>query len=79
MRKGEKREGFLNVLRLARQLGGRHAVLVGIGVEPRKISFGMELTPEVKDMVLTVIEAVFEELEGCAIMAMREWIDHKWR
>lgn len=52
---------------------------MGIGVEPRKISFGMELAPEVKDMVLTVIEAVFEELEGCAIMAAREWTDQKRR
>jgi hypothetical protein len=68
--KRAKREGFFNLPRLAQRLGGRHAVLVGIGVEPRKISFGM---------VLTVIEAVFEELDGCAIMAMREWIDHKWR
>ena len=79
MPKGEKREGFLNVLRLARQVGGHHAVLVGIGVEPREISFGMELTPEVKGMVLTVIEAVFEELEGCAIMAAKEWVDQERR
>jgi len=54
--------GFLNVLRLARQLGGHRAYLTVIGVEPGEISFGMELTPEVKNVVPKVIEAVFEEL-----------------
>lgn len=32
--------------------------------EPKEISWGMELTPEVKAKVPKIIEVVFEELEG---------------
>ena len=52
---------FLDVLGMARQLGSRSDVVI-IGVEPKEVSWGMELTPEVKAKLPKVIEAVFEEL-----------------
>jgi hydrogenase maturation protease len=55
--------GLLEVLGMARQLGG-HGEVVIIGVEPKGISWGMELTPEVKGKVPKVIEVVFKELKG---------------
>ena len=55
--------GLLEVLGMARQLGGDPAVVI-IGVEPKKISWGMELTPEVEARLPRVIDAVFEELGG---------------
>jgi hydrogenase maturation protease len=54
--------GLLDVLLMSRQLGG-HAYVVIIGVEPKKIEYGLELTPKVKAAVPRVIQAVFEELE----------------
>jgi hydrogenase maturation protease len=55
--------GLLEVLGMARQLGGDPAVVI-IGVEPKEISWGMELTPEVVARLQKVIDAVFEELRG---------------
>jgi hydrogenase maturation protease len=55
--------GFLEVLGMARQLGGDPEVVI-IGVEPKEISWGMELTPEVEAKLPQVIEAVLEELQG---------------
>jgi hydrogenase maturation protease len=49
--------GLLDVLLMSQQLGG-HAC-----VEPKKIEYGLELTPKVKAAVPRVIQAVFEELE----------------
>jgi len=54
---------LLDVLLMARQLGG-HASVVIIGVEPKEISCGMELTPEVKAAVPKAIKATFKELKG---------------
>jgi hydrogenase maturation protease len=54
---------LLDVFLMARQLGGRAHVVI-IGVEPKEISYGMELTPEVKAAVPKVIQTVFKELEG---------------
>lgn len=62
--------GFLDVLGIARQLG-RNAYVVIIGVEPKEISWGMELTPEVKATVPKVIEAVFKELKGLGYARIR--------
>jgi hydrogenase maturation protease len=54
---------LLEVLGMARQLGGEpHAVI--IGVEPREIAWGMELTSEVEAKLPQVVEAVLEELRG---------------
>ena len=55
--------GLLEVLGMARQLGGEPDVVI-IGIEPKEISWGMELTPEVEAKLPRVIEAVFEELGG---------------
>ena len=55
--------GLLEVLGMVRQLGGNPQVVI-IGVEPKEISWGMELTPEVGAKLPRVIDAVFEELGG---------------
>jgi len=55
--------GLLEVLGMARQLGGDPEVVI-IGVEPKEISWGMELTSEVQAKLPHVIDAVFEELRG---------------
>ncbi|MEJ2068340.1 MAG: HyaD/HybD family hydrogenase maturation endopeptidase [Deltaproteobacteria bacterium] len=55
--------GLLEILGMVRQLGGDpHAVI--IGVEPKEIAWGMELTPEVAAKLPKVIEMVMEELGG---------------
>ena len=53
--------GLLEVLGMAKQLGD-HVEVAIIGVEPKEISYGMELSPEVEATVPKVINAVFEEL-----------------
>jgi hydrogenase maturation protease len=53
--------GFLEVWGMAQQLGARGEVVI-IGVEPKEISWGMELTPEVKAALPRVVTAVLEEL-----------------
>jgi len=55
--------GLLDVLGMARQLGGNAAVVI-IGVEPKEISWGLELTEEVQAAVPKVVEAVKQELKG---------------
>jgi len=54
--------GLLEVLGMARQLGCHGKVAI-IGVEPKEISWGMELSPEVEAAIPKVIDAVFEELK----------------
>jgi hydrogenase maturation protease len=54
--------GLLEVLGMARQLGGNPAVVI-IGVEPQAIGWGTELTPVVAARLPQVIEAVLAELE----------------
>lgn len=55
--------GLLDVLSMARQLGGNPAVVI-IGVEPKEISWGLELTEEVQAVVPKVVEAVKQEING---------------
>jgi len=55
--------GLLDVLGMARQLGGSPAVVI-IGVEPKEISWGLELTEELQAAVPKVVEAVCGELRG---------------
>lgn len=55
--------GLLDVLGMARQLGGNASVTI-IGIEPKEISWGLELTEEVQAAVPKVIEAVKRELRG---------------
>jgi hydrogenase maturation protease len=54
--------GLLEVLGMARQLGGDAEVVI-IGVEPKEIGWGMELTPAVAAKLPQVIEAVLAELK----------------
>jgi len=54
--------GLLEVLGMAKQLGGHGDVTI-VGVEPKEITWGMELSPEVRAKVPKVIKAVFEELK----------------
>lgn len=56
--------GLLEVLGMVRQLGGDPEVVI-IGVEPKEISWGMELTPEVAAQLPQVVEAVLAELDNC--------------
>ena len=62
--------GLLDVLGMARQLGGRAYVVI-IGVEPKEISWGMELTAELEATVPKVIKAVFKELMGLGYARIR--------
>jgi hydrogenase maturation protease len=55
--------GLLEVLGMARQLGGNPAVVI-IGVEPKEVAWGLELTPAVAAKLPQVIDAVWEELQG---------------
>jgi len=55
--------GLLEVLGMARQLGGNPEVVI-IGVEPKEIAWGMELTPEVETKLPKVIEAVLSECKA---------------
>jgi len=55
--------GLLDVLGMSRQLGGNAAVVI-IGVEPKEISWGLELTEELKAAVPKVVKAVEKELRG---------------
>jgi hydrogenase maturation protease len=55
--------GLLDVLSMARQLGGNPAVVI-IGVEPKEISWGLELTEEIQAVVPKVVAAVKQELKG---------------
>lgn len=55
--------GLLEVLGMARQLGADPEVVI-IGVEPKEITWGMELTPEVAAKLPQVIEAVVAELKA---------------
>jgi len=55
--------GLLEVLEIAQHLGG-HGEVVIIGVEPKEISWGMELTPDVQAKVPEIVEAVLNELQG---------------
>jgi len=55
--------GLLDVLGMSRQLGGDAAVVI-IGVEPKEISWGLELTEELQAVVPKVVKAVKKELRG---------------
>ncbi|MGA1796459.1 MAG: HyaD/HybD family hydrogenase maturation endopeptidase [bacterium] len=54
--------GLLDVLGMARQLGG-HGEVVIIGVEPKEISCSIELSPEVEAELPRVMDAVLAELQ----------------
>lgn len=54
--------GFLEVWEMARLLGFEPEVVI-IGVEPKDLSWGMELSPEVKSKLQKVVEVVLEEVK----------------
>jgi hydrogenase maturation protease len=55
--------GILDVLDMVKQLGGNPDVVI-IGVEPKEITWGMELSPEVNAKFPKLIEAVLKEIEA---------------
>jgi hydrogenase maturation protease len=55
--------GLLDVLGMSRRLGANASVVI-IGVEPKEISWGLELTEELQAAVPRLIEAVVKELRG---------------
>ncbi len=55
--------GLLDVILMARQLGGDPYVVI-FGVEPKEISWGLDLTREVEDSLPKIVEAIFGELKG---------------
>ncbi len=55
--------GLLEVLELAKALGQCPPEVVIIGVQPKEISWGMDLTPEVQAAFPQILEAVLKEIE----------------
>ena len=53
---------LLDVLWMAKHLGG-HGEVVIIGVEPKEISCGIELTPEIEAKLSHVMDAVLAEIK----------------
>ena len=54
--------GLLETLTMARYLGCAPQEVVIYGIEPKKVSWGLELSPEVAAVVIRVIELVLAEL-----------------
>jgi len=57
--------GPLQVIQLARQEGDFRAEVIIIGVEPKEMGLGMELTPEVKAQLPKITEVVLREIWIC--------------
>jgi hydrogenase maturation protease len=55
--------GILDVIRLAGLLGRAPQTTI-IGVEPKSLEIGMELTPELQAKVPRIIELVLDELKS---------------
>ncbi len=55
--------GLLENLRLLEQLGARPKDTVIIGVEPKEIDWGLELSPEVERIIPEVIRVVLKEVD----------------
>lgn len=48
---------------------GRKPLTVIIGVEPKEINFGMELSPEVEEIVPQIIELILEEIRAEIVLS----------
>ncbi len=48
---------------------GRKPLTVIIGVEPKEINFGMELSPEVEEIVPQIIELILEEIKAEIVLS----------
>ncbi len=59
--------GLLETLAAARLLGSAPRELVIIGVAPRSIDWGLELTPEIARLVPRIIELALAEFAGSAV------------
>ncbi|MFH1146611.1 MAG: HyaD/HybD family hydrogenase maturation endopeptidase [Pseudomonadota bacterium] len=55
--------GILEVIRLSRLVAGKTPRTTIIGVEPKSLDMGMELSPEIHAKVPRVIELVLEEIQ----------------
>ena len=55
--------GLLEVLQLAKALSQSPPQVVIVGVQPREISWGMDLTPEIQAALPKVVEAVLKEIK----------------
>ena len=55
--------GLLEVLQLAKALGKSPPQVVIVGVQPKEISWRMDLTPEIQAALPKVVEAVLKELD----------------
>jgi hydrogenase maturation protease len=54
--------GILEVIDLSELIGKKPHTTI-IGIEPKSLEMGMELTPEIKSKIPRIIELVFEELK----------------
>ena len=54
--------GILEVIDLSELIGKRPHTTI-IGIEPKSLEMGMELTPEIKFKIPRIIELIFDELE----------------
>ena len=54
--------GLMEVLDLAKALGHGPADIVILGIQPKEISWGMDLTPEVQAAVSKAVDAVLAEV-----------------
>jgi len=54
--------GILEVIDLSELIGKRPHTTI-IGIEPKSLGMGMELTPEIKSKIPRIIELIFEELK----------------
>jgi hydrogenase maturation protease len=58
--------GILEVIDLSELIGRKPHTTI-IGIEPKSLEMGMELTPEIKSKVPRIIDLIFEELKKCNI------------
>jgi len=58
--------GILEVIDLSELIGKRPHTTI-IGIEPKSLEMGMELSPEIKSKVPRMIDLIFEELKKCDI------------
>src|SRR4030043_1068944 len=54
--------GILEVIDLSELIGKKPHTTI-IGIEPKSLEMGMELTPEIKSTIPRIIELIFEELK----------------
>jgi hydrogenase maturation protease len=63
--------GILEVIRLSKLVGQIPKTTV-IGIEPKSLNMGMELSPEIEAKVPRIIELIFDELKASPLEAAKE-------